>query len=134
MKSKYLKSFKPIKDSRGSLVNIQFIENISFDVKRAYFLYDLKSKEKRGFHAHRTLRQFGICLKGECKILLDDGVSKSEIILNKPNVGVLIDPMIWHEMTFTNNSIFLVFANDLYDESDYIRDYKEFKELAKKYD
>ena len=134
MKSKYLKSFKPISDSRGSLVNIEFFENISFDVKRAYYLYNLKSKEKRGFHAHRALRQFGICLKGECKILLDDATFKSEIILNKPNIGVLIDPMIWHEMTFTNNSIFLVFANDIYDESDYIRDYEEFKELAKKND
>lgn len=118
-------------DSRGSLVAIENKRNIPFEIKRVYYIFGTKKNIRRGFHAHKKLRQIAICVHGSCKMLLDDGKLKKTVILNKPNKGLLINEMIWHEMyDFSEDCVLLVLASGLYKESDYIRNYIEFKNLV----
>lgn len=114
-------------DERGSLVVVESNKNIPFDIKRIYYIYDVKSDIPRGFHAHRELSQIAFCLKGRCKMLMDNGVVKEEVWLDQPNKGLLIPSMVWHEMhDFSEDCILLVLASDFFDENDYIRNYENF--------
>jgi len=123
-----ISNLKGIKDERGLLVAVEGLKTIPFEIKRAYYLLDLKEDFARGFHAHKELVQFAVCLKGSCRFVMDSGISRDEYLLDKPQKGILIEPMIWHEMhDFSSDCVLLVFASDYYDESDYIRDYHEFK-------
>lgn len=120
-------SFKSKGDSRGELVILETLRDIPFEVKRIYYLKELDSCKPRGFHAHKKLKQVAICISGSCKMLLDNGSQKEIVEMSTHSEGVLIDTMIWHEMfDFSNDCIFLVLANEYYDESDYIREYSEF--------
>jgi len=101
---------------------------IPFSIKRVYYLYDVPSYSYRGGHAHKKLLQFMIPLSGSVEVLLDDGVNKKKIMLNKPDKGLLIPQGIWREMdNFSSGAICMVLASEHYDESDYFRDYEEFK-------
>ena len=114
-------------DDRGSLVALESYKNIPFDIKRVYYIFDTKVDVIRGLHAHKELLQVMVCLKGSCHIMLDNGSTKEQIVLDSPNKGLLIDSMMWREMhDFSADCVLLVLANEHYDESDYIRDYDEF--------
>ncbi|WP_010522320.1 sugar 3,4-ketoisomerase [Aquimarina agarivorans] len=114
-------------DARGSLSVIE--KNvIPFESKRVYYLYDVPSDAKRGGHAHKELYQFLIPLCGSFDVVLNDGYSKKTFTLNKPNKGLLICPGIWRELeNFSSGAVCLVLASEVYDESDYIRDFMAFK-------
>ena len=119
-----------VADERGALSFVHQGEHLPFDFERVYYLTELSSVYARGFHAHKQLKQAAFCLSGSCKILFDDGLMKYEAVLNKADKGIYIPPMVWHEMhDFSDDCVFLVFASDQYDESDYIRDYREFTKL-----
>lgn len=116
-------------DERGSLISIEAEKNIPFKVKRIYYISKTKENISRGFHAHKELTQAAICVNGKCRMLLDNGKKKQEVWLDSANKALIIGPMIWREMyDFSNDCILLVLASEYYDESDYIRDYKEFLE------
>ena len=105
--------------------------DISFEMKRAYFLYGLDSTARRGFHAHKKLHQLAVCVSGSCLFALDDGREKAETILDSPNKGLLLGPMLWREMyNFSTDCVLLVLASAHYDEDDYIRDYEEFRQAS----
>jgi dTDP-4-dehydrorhamnose 3,5-epimerase-like enzyme len=124
----YLVPLKEFGDERGNLVSIEAMRTIPFNIKRTYYLTNLKMDEPRGFHAHKKLKQFAICLKGSCRFVMEDENSRKEFVLNKSNQGIKIDPMVWHEMhDFSQDCVLLVLADDYYDEADYIRSYEEFK-------
>lgn len=124
--------FKKLGDERGSLVSLEQNNNIPFDVKRIYYIFGTKEGVSRGFHAHKNLEQVAICVKGSCRFLLDNGQIKEEIILDKPDVGLHINSFIWREMhDFSEDCVLMVLASELYDESDYIRDYNNFLEECK---
>lgn len=126
-----LLDFKKITDERGNLVVIENNKEIPFEIQRIYYIWGTPDGVDRGFHAHRQLTQVAICLSGSCDILFDNGKDKKVITLNRPNYGVTIEPMVWHEMrNFSEDSIFLVIASGKYDESDYIRDFEEFIKLT----
>ncbi len=119
--------FKDLGDDRGSLISLEENKNIPFVVKRVYYIFNTKDKIRRGFHAHKNLKQIAICVKGSCRFLLDDGEYKETVLLETPNKGLLIDKMLWHEMyDFSSDCVLMVLADDYYDESDYIRDYDKF--------
>lgn len=119
--------FPPLGDDRGSLVALEGNKSVPFDIKRVYYLFDTQPGVARGFHAHKALRQVAVCVTGKCKMLLNNGVEKTEIWLDSPINGVVIDSMVWHEMhDFSPDCVLLVLASEHYDESDYIRDYEEF--------
>lgn len=132
MKLAKILTFPIIGDNRGSLIALETFQNIPFDIKRVYYVFDTLSGVSRGFHAHRDLKQVLICVKGNCRILLDDGNSKDNVILNSPQTGLLIEDLVWHEMhDFSEDCVLLVLASEYYDESDYVRDYDNFLELVK---
>lgn len=119
-------------DNRGSLVALESQKNIPFDIKRIYYIFDTKAGVIRGLHAHKDLSQVMVCLKGSCRVVLDNGLTKEQIVLDSPNKGLLIDSMIWREMhDFSEDCVLLVLANEHYEENDYIRDYDEFLEYLK---
>ena len=125
-----LKEFNQRCNPGGKLSFIESSKDIPFEIKRVYYLYDVKCR--RGFHAHKSLQQYLICVNGSCKILLDDGKERKEITLDNPNVGLYIGPSNWREMyDFSNGAVLLVLASEYYDESDYIRDYGEFIKYLK---
>ena len=113
--------------------NITVVENgkhIPFDVKRVYYLYDIPGGEVRGGHAHYELEQYIIAASGSFDVILDDGKNKKRVTLNRPNLALHIVPGLWRELdNFSSGSISLVLASHIYDEMDYIRDYKEFLNL-----
>ncbi len=115
-------------DARGNLVAIEGTRNVPFEIARVYYLYGTDTDVARGFHAHRTLRQWAVCVAGSCTMLLDDGAAKETLRLDDPAAGVAIPPMVWHEMRdFAPGSVLLVLADQLYDEADYIRNYDDFR-------
>ena len=121
-------NLKSIADCRGELTIIEAQKDVSFDIKRIYYLTNLSPNMSRGYHAHRDLQQLAVCLVGNCRVLLDDGFEKCWVELGSDK-AVRIEPMIWHEMhDFSDDCVFLVMASDKYDESDYIRDYTKFTE------
>ena len=117
-------------DERGGLVALEGKGVIPFEIKRVYYIFDTQNVP-RGFHAHKALTQLAICLKGSCTMLLDDGLSRENVLLDSPLQGILIPKMVWREMhDFSYDCVLLVLASECYDESDYIRDYEQFKGLV----
>lgn len=116
-----------IKDLRGSLSFAEYGQYLPFVVRRYFVVFDVKSREVRGEHAHRQLHQFLVCVKGSCSVVVDDGTNMEEVKLNSPQYGLHIPPMVWGiQYKYTNDAVLLVLASDEYDESDYIRDYDRF--------
>ena len=115
-----------ITDYRG---NISVIEKdiIPYEVKRVYYLYDIPSGSKRGGHAHIEQSEFLIPLSGSFDVILNDGVKEITVSLNRPNKGLLIPKGFWRELeNFSSGAVCLVLASDVFEESDYIRDFDEF--------
>ena len=120
-------------DHRGSLVVAEANRNIPFSIQRLYYIFAAQPDVPRGFHAHKELQQIAFCIQGSCKILMNNGKEKQEVLIGQPNKGLFIPPMVWHEMhDFSEDCILLVLASDHYDESDYIRNYDQFLEEADK--
>lgn len=124
--------FQILGDERGSLVAIEQGKIIPFEIKRIYYLYHTAESVSRGFHAHRDLKQVAICVSGRCRMVLDNGVVREDVWLDCPTKGLLIESMMWREMhDFSPDCVLLVIASQLYNESDYIRNYQEFLTIQK---
>jgi hypothetical protein len=121
-----------IHNRAGNITIIENNLNIPFEVKRIYYLYDIPSNETRGGHAHKELYQLVIGASGSFNINLNDGINDKIIFLNRPDLGLLIVPGIWRDLSdFSSGCVCLVFASEIYSENDYIRDYDEFLTLKK---
>ncbi len=119
------------KDKRGSLIALENLKTVPFEIKRVYYIYDTKPDIDRGGHAHTNLEQILIMMDGACEVLLDNGKEKKSIILNRPDVGLYIGKNMWREMkNFSYGAKLLVLASDLYDEKEYIRSYDEFLRIV----
>ena len=120
--------FQPHGDERGQLIALEEFRDIPFRIKRVYFMYDTLEGVIRGYHAHKTLEQILVCIHGSCKIRLDNGRESKVVPLEKPYEGLYVPPGMWREMfDFSPDAVLLVFASELYDADDYIRNYDEFK-------
>lgn len=118
--------FPLLGDERGSLVALETGKIVPFDIKRVYYIFATQKDVARGFHAHKNLKQVAVCIAGTCRMVMDDGQKKESIWLDSPTQGILITTE-WHEMhDFSEDCVLLVLASEHYDESDYIRDYKDF--------
>lgn len=116
----------------GNITAINNGSEIPFDVKRVFFLYDIPGGESRGAHAHKKCHQLLIAASGAFEVLMDDGKTKRQALLNRPYMGLHIPPGIWaSEINFSSGSICLVLTSHVYDESDYIRNYDEFLSFNK---
>lgn len=119
--------FPALGDERGSLVALEAEKSVPFMIKRVYYIFGTKAGVSRGFHAHRKLQQVAICITGSCRMVLDDGQQRNEVLLNSPNKGLVIGDLVWREMhDFSEDCVLLVLASEHYDESDYIRNYNDF--------
>jgi dTDP-4-dehydrorhamnose 3,5-epimerase-like enzyme len=126
-------SLSKLKDRRGSLVYLESRREIPFSIKRIYYIFGNKLGINRGFHAHKKLNQVVICIKGNCKIILDNGIRRERVRLNNPTKGLLINKMIWREMhDFTSDCILLIIASEYFVKNDYISNYQNFKKIVKK--
>ncbi|MBQ9487907.1 MAG: WxcM-like domain-containing protein [Selenomonadaceae bacterium] len=118
-------------DEFGKVVAVEGLKDIPFDIKRVYYMYDTKAGVVRGKHAHKDLEQFLICVSGSCKISFEDGRNEKVFTLEKPEEGLYMPKDIWGEQfDFSEGAVLLVLASELYDESDYIRNYDEFLNLV----
>lgn len=116
----------------GGLSFFEAEKDIPFPIKRIYYITDVPMGIKRGFHAHKELKQLLFCPYGKICITLDDGINREDIILDAPSKGIVIESPLWREMLWLEeNSVLCVAASDYYSEQDYIRDYDEFIEFQK---
>jgi acetyltransferase-like isoleucine patch superfamily enzyme/dTDP-4-dehydrorhamnose 3,5-epimerase-like enzyme len=128
-----LHKFPFISDMRGNLTVGEFEKTVPFTPKRYFLSFEVPSEETRGEHAHRQCKQFLICIKGRCSVVVDDGKNRQEFLLDRPDLGLYLPPMVWGiQYRYSADATLLVFASEYYDSSDYIRDYAEFQELAGK--
>lgn len=125
--------FQPHGDDRGQLVALEEFNDIPFEIKRVYYMYDTIAGVARGFHAHKSLQQILICIHGSCKIKLDNGKETKVVPLEKPYEGLYVSNVMWREMyDFSPDAVLMVLASEIYNEEDYIRDYDEFKKFIEK--
>lgn len=119
-------------DERGDLVFVEAKNHLPFPIRRVFYIYNVQAEGNRGHHAHKKTHLALICLQGSTRILLDDGKRKKEITLTRPEHALLVPPKIWHSMDhFQKGTIILVLASEPYNEADYLRDYRAFKEYLR---
>lgn len=117
----------------GNITPVQNSEEIPFDIRRVFYLYDVPGGESRGAHAHKACHQFLIAAGGSFEVLLDDGRIQRQVQLNRPYIGLHIPPMVWaSEINFSSGSVCLVFASELYSAEDYIRSYDDYLQLQRR--
>lgn len=127
-KLSYIIEIPKIQDE-GFLCFMEGKNHIPFQIKRIYYIFDVIKNAVRGKHTHKKTKQVLFCIRGSITIILDNGKDKEAITLNKPNQGLFLDAMMWHEMVaFKEGTVLLVVASDVYKEEDYIRNYKTYLE------
>lgn len=125
--------FKILKfDSKSKVGNATLIhldlQSLDFATKRIYWIPNLRSGDVRAEHAHKRLTQIYICLQGRLMVTLDDGFTSTSICLDSPKIGLQTEDGIWRKIeSLSDDTLLLVIADELYDENDYIRDYKLFR-------
>ena len=113
---------------QGSLVALEKGAQFPFDIKRVYYIWGTQKDVVRGHHAHKKLEQVILCVSGSCDFILDNGRERTTVHLDNPAQGLYIKHNIWREFTnFSPDCVVVVLASEYYDESDYIRDYEQFK-------
>ena len=132
MKGVQLIDLPKIKDPRG---NLSFFENsnqIPFDIKRSYWIYDVPGGEERGGHAFKKSKEFIVALSGSFDVVLHDGEKEVKFSLNRSYFGLYVPNLLWRRIdNFSTNSLSLIVSNIDYNEKDYIRDFDEFKKIIK---
>jgi len=121
-----------IRDSRGSLSFAEYQQSLPFLPKRYFIVFDVTEGQTRGGHAHNTIHQLLVCVKGSCLVALDDGKIRDEVWLDRPELALYLPPRIWAtQKQFSRDAVLMVLASDLYNPDEYIRDYEEFLNITK---
>jgi len=119
-------------ERKGNLTYVYGQKHVPFKISRIYYLYDVPGGKERAGHAHRKLQQLLLAVSGSFDVLLDDGILKKRVSLNRPYFGLYIPPFIWRKLdNFSSGSVCLNLASLTYDESDYIHDYNQFVKFKK---
>ena len=119
-----------IEDPRGNLSFVEMNNHIPFEIKRAYWIYDVPGGQARGGHAFKANNEFIIALSGSFDVILHDGKKKKKFPLNRSYYGLYVPKMLWREIeNFSTNSLAVILSSIEYDKNDYIRDFEEFKTL-----
>jgi hypothetical protein len=126
-----LLDFPVVHDERGNLTFIEGGDHVPFEIKRVYYLYDVPGGATRAGHGHKELEQVLIAASGSFDVLVDDGVRRDLVTLNRSYFGLYIPNRVWREIVnFSSGAVCLVLASDHYDEADYFRSYDEFVEAV----
>ena len=119
-------------DARGNLSFAENFQQIPFEIKRTYWIYDVPGGEDRGGHAFKKNEEVVIALSGAFDVVVEDGVNRKTFSLNRSYYGLYIPAGLWRTMeNFSTNSFALEFGSVAYSPDDYVRDYEEFIELKK---
>ena len=114
-------------DERGKLIALEANQDVPFEIKRVYYIFDTLPEQERGMHAHKSLEQIVVAMDGACQFLLDDGKTRETVWLNRPDIGLYIGKNMWREMRhFSYGCKLMVLASEHFDEREYIRDYDVF--------
>ncbi|MBR6346275.1 MAG: WxcM-like domain-containing protein [Bacteroidales bacterium] len=114
----------------GNLTYVYNNVHVPFPIRRVFYSYDIPGGEKRGGHAHKQCHQFIVAASGAFEVLIDDGVNKRTVLLNRPYQGIYIPPGVWaDEQGFSSGAVCLVLASEEFSEQDYIRSYEEYLEF-----
>ncbi len=117
-----------VHDARGDLTFIEGGTHVPFTIQRVYYLYNVPVDSERGGHAHRELEQVIFALSGSFRVKIDDGHDTSEYWLRDPRRGLYMSRLVWREIdSFSQGAVCMVLASHHYDETDYFRDYSEFR-------
>ena len=123
--------FPSVSDVRGTLAFIEAGRHVPFEVKRVFYLYDVRPGQTRGAHAHKQLHQVLVAVAGTFEVIVADGIGEKRVTLSKPSVGLYIPPLIWDtEINFSPGAVCMVLASDYYDEADYYRDWETYLRAA----
>lgn len=124
--------FPKIENSRGNLSFFEEKNQIPFNIKRVYWIYDVPSGKIRGGHAFKEQRELIVALSGSFDVILDDGENRKVFSLNRSYYGLFVPNGIWRQMNnFSTNSLALVIASTKFNKSDYVYDFDEFKRMSK---
>jgi hypothetical protein len=119
-----------IQNRAGNITPVSNLQDVPFEIKRVFYIYDIPGGEDRGAHAHKVCNQFLVAASGSFEIELNDGRIKRTVMLNRPYFGLFIPPGIWAaEKSFSSGAVCLVLTSHQYDADDYIRDYSEYLNL-----
>ena len=120
-----------VHNPQGNLTFVEGQRHVPFEIERVYYMYDVPGGATRGGHAHRALEQVIIAMSGSFEVVLDDGVDRKNVTLNRSYVGLYLPPMIWRELVnFSSGSVCMALASAYYEEADYYRDYDQFRSAA----
>jgi acetyltransferase-like isoleucine patch superfamily enzyme/dTDP-4-dehydrorhamnose 3,5-epimerase-like enzyme len=126
-----LHRLKRVDDLRGTLVVGEINREVPFEVKRCFVVFDVADREIRGEHAHLTLHQLLVCLRGRVHVMVDDGTARAEFVLDSPSLGVHVPPRVWSStFRYSPDALVLVLASDFYRPEDYVRSYGDFLEVV----
>lgn len=119
------------RDLRGSLAALELGRDLPFVPERFFAVFEVPSKDVRGEHAHRTCSQFLVCVQGSVRCIVDDGARREEVLLDGPDIGLYMPPMVWGtQYDYAPGTVLCVFASHAYDAADYVRDYDEYLGLV----
>lgn len=122
-----------IEDPRGNLTFVEEKNHIPFDIKRVHWIYDVPGGGVRGGHAYKKNKQFIIALSGSFDVIIKDGKTRKKFSLNRSYYGLYIPNMLWRSLeNFSTNALAFTLSSTLFDATDYIRDFYEFKQLVLK--
>lgn len=120
-----------ISHENGSIAVMENLAVAPFNIKRVYYIYDIQAGAERGGHSHYETSEIVIPLCGSFDVVVDDGKTSKRINLNRPDRGLLLSTGIWRTLdNFSAGAVCLVLASAKYDESDYVRQYEDFKKLT----
>ena len=121
-----------INDPRGNLTFLEGNNHTPFPIRRTYWIYDVPGGEIRGGHSYRKLQEVIIAVSGSFDVVVDNGKQKQVFSLNRSYYGLYVPNMVWRDLeNFSTNSLCLILASDMYDETDYIRNREEFAALKR---
>lgn len=126
-----IKNFPKIIDKRGNLSFVQNNDQIPFEIKRVFWIYDVPGGEIRGGHAYKAQQEVIIALSGSFDIIVNDGQTETKYSMNRSYYGLYLPAGTWRHMeNFSTNALSLHLSDQVFDEADYIRDFDEFKKNA----
>lgn len=127
--------YTQVEEPTGVLAVMEYQKEIDFDIKRLFFLRDIKEGASRGFHSHKELKQYLFCAQGRFEIELDNGLERHAYSLDKTSSGILIDGKVWREMkSFSSDCVMVVLCDREYRFDEVVRDYGMFLENIKRFD
>jgi hypothetical protein len=129
----FVERLAAVEDLRGKLVAGELGKFLPFEVKRFFLVHGVPGREVRGQHAHLECHQFLACIRGSCRVIADDGRNRQEFLLDHPAMGVYLPPMTWSvQYDYSADAALLVLASHPYEARDYVRDYEDFRTLARR--